>query len=609
MTGPSLLAPIFNQLIQRDKIRTICGSAFLSKRITDEVQPMLLYHLRIKNFRGIKSLDWHPNGRLLCLIGPNDATKSTILEAIQIVSLPRYNAAFSESDFHNSVLTASVVIEATFGELPDSLLDELNKFGLLLRGYNPFERTLSEAPENGLQKALTVRFQLDASLEPTWTVVNGGDERRITWQDRERLGVNHLGREIDRHMTWARGSALVRLTDDQAGAPTAQVVATVSREANRVFNEAPKPELNDAAAIVERQAATLGAKFKDLKPGLDVSGLTFGSSAFCLQDANVPARLWGLGTRRIAALAIQQTGLGADSILLIDEIETGLEPHRVRHLVDCLQYPEKKAKEKGQVIFTTHSPSAVIPLPIEALRFVRSKDGETIVTEVELEHQPKMQSYARLYSHAFFARKILVCEGKTEEGMCRGLLDAWANDNQNIHPTHLGFVPIDGGGRTIAPQVAIELKRLGYQVAVLADSDEPLEPKASSILAMGIPVFVWDGKMATEERITADVAEDDLQKLIDLAVDNLEQTTVCAHLREHGKMNLEGTDVGSWLILYDETDVRSAIGKSAKKGGKGWFKNITTGIALGNILGTALPKIPDSPLAKKLKEVTSWIYV
>lgn len=572
------------------------------------MQPMLLYHLKISNFRGIRSLEWHPNGRLLCLIGPNDATKSTILEAIQIASLPRYNAAFSENDFHKGILTASIIIEATFGELPDSLLDELNKFGLLLRGYNPIKKALSEAPENGLQKVLTVRFKLDASLEPAWTVVNGGDERRITWQDRERLGVNHLGREIDRHMTWARGSALARLTDDQAGAPTAQVVATVSREANRLFNEAPKTELNDAAAIVATQAAMFGAKFEDLKPGLDVSGLTFGSSAFCLQDANVPARLWGLGTRRIAALAIQQTGIGADSILLIDEIETGLEPHRVRHLVDCLQHPERKAKEKGQVIFTTHSPSSVIPLPIEALRFVRSKDGETTVTEVEVEHQAKMQSYARSHSHAFFARKILVCEGKTEEGICRGLLDAWANNNQQIHPTHLGFVPLDGGGRTSAPQIAVELKRLGYQVAVLADSDEPLEPRASDILAMGIPVFVWDGKMATEERITADIAEDDLQKLIELVADNLEPTTVCAHLSDHGGMNLEGTDVGCWLLLYDETDVRNAIGKAAKKGGRGWFKNITAGLALGNLLGTALPKIPDSPLAKKLREVTDWIY-
>jgi putative ATP-dependent endonuclease of the OLD family len=569
---------------------------------------MLLYHLKISHFRGIKSLDWYPNGRLLCLIGPNDATKTTILEAIQLVSLPRYNAAFTEIDFYKGDTANKIVIEATFGDLPDSLLDELSKFGLLLRGYDTTNKALAAAPADGLQKALTVRFELDASLEPTWAVVNEGDEKRITWQDRERLGVNHLGRDIDRHMTWARGSALTRLTDDQAGAPTAQVVATVSREANRVFNEAPKKELNDAAAVVATQAALLGAGFKDLKPGLDVSGLSFGSSAFGLQDANVPARLWGLGTRRIAALAIQQTGVGADSVLLIDEIETGLEPHRVRHLVDCLQNPEKKPKVKGQVIFTTHSPSAVIPLPIAHLRFVRSKNGETTITEVAPEHQSKMQGYVRSYSHALFARKILVCEGATEEGMCRGLLDTWCVEHDAVHPTHLGFVPLNGGGCTSAPPIAMELKRLGYEVSMLGDADEPLNPTEAVLRAAGIPVFLWDGKMATEERITADIAMEDLQVLINMAVDLLEEGPVHAHIKEFGKIDLGGEDVDGWLLIYDEADIRTAIGKAAKKGGKGWFKNISLGISLGKLLGTALPKVPTTPLAKKLKEVTDWIY-
>src|SRR5690606_38057043 len=108
-------------------------------------------HLKINHFRGIKSLDWYPNGRLLCLIGPNDATKTTILEAIQLVSLPRYNATFTEIDFHKGDTASKIVIEATFGDLPDSLLDELSKFGLLLRGYDTTNKVLAAAPADGLQ--------------------------------------------------------------------------------------------------------------------------------------------------------------------------------------------------------------------------------------------------------------------------------------------------------------------------------------------------------------------------------------------------------------------------------------------------------------------------
>ena len=62
---------------------------------------MIIYHLKIENFRGIRTLDWHLNGRVLCLIGPNDSTKTTILDAIELVMLPRYNAQITDADFHH----------------------------------------------------------------------------------------------------------------------------------------------------------------------------------------------------------------------------------------------------------------------------------------------------------------------------------------------------------------------------------------------------------------------------------------------------------------------------------------------------------------------------
>ncbi|MBR4341287.1 MAG: AAA family ATPase [Lachnospiraceae bacterium] len=45
---------------------------------------MRLKHVSIKNFRGIKQADltFPDEQRLVCLIGPGDSTKSTILTAI-----------------------------------------------------------------------------------------------------------------------------------------------------------------------------------------------------------------------------------------------------------------------------------------------------------------------------------------------------------------------------------------------------------------------------------------------------------------------------------------------------------------------------------------------
>jgi predicted ATP-dependent endonuclease of OLD family len=43
---------------------------------------MQVKHLRIERFRGIRELDWSVGGGFICLIGPGDSTKSTILDAI-----------------------------------------------------------------------------------------------------------------------------------------------------------------------------------------------------------------------------------------------------------------------------------------------------------------------------------------------------------------------------------------------------------------------------------------------------------------------------------------------------------------------------------------------
>ncbi len=90
---------------------------------------MRIRHLSIKNFRGIKELDWTIEARNVCLIGMNDATKSTILDAIELVASPRWNPSISDSDFYNSEVEQAIVITATFGEFPKDLRG-IDKFGL-----------------------------------------------------------------------------------------------------------------------------------------------------------------------------------------------------------------------------------------------------------------------------------------------------------------------------------------------------------------------------------------------------------------------------------------------------------------------------------------------
>ena len=43
--------------------------------------------LEIRNFRSIQNLDWAPSNGMNCLIGPGDSGKSTVLDAIDLVSV------------------------------------------------------------------------------------------------------------------------------------------------------------------------------------------------------------------------------------------------------------------------------------------------------------------------------------------------------------------------------------------------------------------------------------------------------------------------------------------------------------------------------------------
>jgi putative ATP-dependent endonuclease of OLD family len=96
---------------------------------------MIIRHVKIENFRGVKKLDWHVTGRMVCLIGPSDSTKTTVLDAIELALLPRSNIQFTDADFYNGDITATINIEVTAAELPTELLVEPEKFGLHLRGY------------------------------------------------------------------------------------------------------------------------------------------------------------------------------------------------------------------------------------------------------------------------------------------------------------------------------------------------------------------------------------------------------------------------------------------------------------------------------------------
>ena len=565
---------------------------------------MILYHMLIERFRGIRHLDWHVGGRVVCLVGPGDSTKTTVLDAIERVLHPGPFFQFADADFYKRDVSQPLVVEATIGELPEELIKE-DRFGLFLRGYG--ERRIEDEPIEGCAKALTVRLSVDRNLEPVWEVVKEAVEgpRTISWRDREKMGMVRLGESIDRHLTWARGSALNRLTEGDASAGGTFVDAV--RSARDAVSDADLPGLHDAAKRAGEAALLFGAGIGDAKAGLDPISLFLGASSLGLHADNVPVRQHGLGTRRLAALAIQQQGVGRDQVVLIDELEHALEPHRQRHLLRLLRTTGgTQDRETGQVIFSTHSPTPIMALDASHVRIVRSKDdGETTVTPVPT----SLQDVVRGQSLAFLAKRVMVCEGKTEEGMIRGLEPWWEERHSGKSLALLGVVPVCGVGSN-AHGLAEALRSLGFVTALFCDTDRTTSPSSQCLMEKGIDVCEWEGMMSTEERIAHDLPVEQLQELLGLVLEEHDNTVVLSSLASNvgtAQATALGTDLAASIAAgVSEADLRRAFGAAAK-GGR-WFKNLTAGESLGSIVARALPEMTGTSLAKTLSKLEKWVY-
>lgn len=79
---------------------------------------MRIHHLQVHHFRGIEHLDWKVRGNFVCLVGPGDSTKSTVLDAIEFALLPRWNPSFDDTDFNGTDTSKPISITVTVGDLP-----------------------------------------------------------------------------------------------------------------------------------------------------------------------------------------------------------------------------------------------------------------------------------------------------------------------------------------------------------------------------------------------------------------------------------------------------------------------------------------------------------
>jgi len=572
---------------------------------------MMLRRLRIEHFRGIESADWKINRRLVGLVGAGDSTKTTLLDAIGLVLSPSYNPQFTDADFFGFDLTTNIVIEVAITDLPDNLVKE-SQLGKDRSGIMP-DGALVHDPVDDAEECLVVRLTVTPELDPTWEVVrpDSDDARAITASQRRQLGFFRLGERPDFHLRWARGSALSGLTDGGDGASS--VILDAHREARAAVFKAQPNALHAAAAAAQTAAGNFGAaRFGELRPGLEPGSAT-SAHALMLHDGEVPLSSLGLGTRRLTSLSIQDQATEDGSIIAIDEVEHGLEPHR---LAQTLRHLKKRTDAGGlQVIMTTHSPITVETLSAVDLVVVHANGSGVTTCNPVPDDLDNVQGTFRNAPGALLGRRVLVGEGATEVGFLRGLLCHWDAERlaaDQAPSAAIGSVLVNGKGGTQPMQRAQNFQQLGYPTCVLVDNDDrTIDQSVADAEAAGIAVHRWTYGNALEDEVMQTLAAEGLQAVVDVAVDirgeQSIQATVGAKL---GHQQLTGTNVAAWQSQagVDEPTIRSAIADAATTKEKEWFKREDRGEELAGVVIAHCHGLDDTNLMKVIGELRAFAY-
>src|SRR3954463_8044390 len=217
---------------------------------------------------------------------------------------------------------------------------------------------------------------------------------------------------------------------------------------------------------------------------LDAHSVSFVGGTISLHDeGGVPLRNLGIGSMRLLIAGLQRKAAEKATIILVDELEHGLEPHRIVRFVNSLG--SKEQDPPLQVFAPSHSPVALSELSVHQLGVVRHTSTYHKIITWAASHD--LQGVIRSYPGAFLAASIYICEGASEVGFLRGI-DQYLVAN-HLHYTSIfasGSFLVDIGGASKIYSRVDAFITLGYRISVLRDDDvQPDHALEQAFIAQG----------------------------------------------------------------------------------------------------------------------------
>jgi putative ATP-dependent endonuclease of OLD family len=570
-----------------------------------------LVKLEIKNFRGIKqlTLEFDHTQNIVCFIGRGDSGKSTVFEAISFVLSPSWNLTFHDTDFYNCDHINSIEIIAHLVDLPEKLMD-VARFGLFLRNYNANTKIISddieqtEGPEN--MALLSVKLVVDHTLEPEWTITNfrEKEDKRISSNERRQFNCYMVADNLDRHFSWSKGNPLYNILrsgelDSIPGEKN--VIIEILRIAKSRIDAHDFPGLQEVTDLVTAKAAHLGLNITGSRTTLDFKDLSIKDSRVSLHDNQIPFRLKGKGSKRLISFAIQLAFVKNGGLMLVDEIEQGLEPDRICQLVRSL-----KETGEGMIFITTHSREVIVELGSPSLcLLVKDMNGLKMESRLLALNDKGLTKVVRACPEAFFARKVIISEGATEVGICRAL-DSYRIVSGKQAMSFQDCAYVDGTGNTLIERVNA-IQDSGIKTALLCDSDvDVINAEKVGMEAKGIKVFDCENTNCLEQQVFNDLPWNAIKELLVYVLTTHYNGNELS-LEESVKSKYSAGEVfpADWRDT-DSALIRKAIGLAAGK--KEWFKRIDYGETLGKTIFKYIGAMADELHLKKMfTELSNWI--
>lgn len=284
----------------------------LRERVSKKGYPFYLYQMRIVRLRGLEDTEISFDFPVTAIVGPNGSGKSTVLGAAGLTSKrikPR-------------------VFFARSGKYDDSMKNWKIEYQL---SNGKAGRT---ATSNQTASYRQSKWNRDATDRP---IVNIGVSRTIPASERSNLAP-FIGSKF-------AGKAEEQLSQSVRS----QVAAILGKNAEDYIRVS-----NGTASQDERATGKA----------------IYAASSADTENANYSEFHFGAGEASIISIVDEIEAVENNALILIEEIENGLHPVATRSLVE---YLVRTAERKNlQVIFSTHSNDALLPLPNDAVWYASS---------------------------------------------------------------------------------------------------------------------------------------------------------------------------------------------------------------------------------------------